>query len=82
MRKQSFRSAGFRDAAKNSEPVDRYIGQLFFQIVIHQLFVPVFRKIPAAGPAAQKNLCSGPPDVKVFAAGRAFFFDMHGGYIH
>jgi hypothetical protein len=61
-----------------SDPVDRDIGQLFFKIVIHQLFVPFFRKVSAARPAAEINFGSGPPDVKVSAAGRAFFFDIHG----
>jgi hypothetical protein len=61
-----------------SDPVDRYIGQVFFKIFIHQLFVPGFRKILAAGPAAEQNPGSGPPDIKVSAAGRAFFFDLHG----
>ncbi len=75
-------SAGRRCPVKNSEPVDRHIGQLLLQIFIHQLLVPVFRKVPAAGPAAEKDLCSGPPDVKVSTAGRAFFFDMHGVFIH
>ena len=56
-----------------SDPVDGYIGQLRFKIFIHQVFVSGFRIVLAAGPAAAEDLCSGPFDVKISAAGRAFF---------
>jgi hypothetical protein len=60
-----------------SDPVDGDIGQLFFKVFIHQVLVSVLRTVSAAGPAAEQNLCSGPFDVKIPAAGRAFFFQVH-----
>ncbi len=85
MTKPCFRTAGKRGLVKGSaavarngsDPVDGYIGQLLFKIFIHQVFVSVFRIVPAAGPAAEENLCSGPFEVKISAAGRAFFCNTH-----
>jgi len=34
------------------KPVDRYIGKLFFKIVVHEIFGFVLGEIFAAGPAA------------------------------
>jgi hypothetical protein len=82
MRKRCFKADGHLCPAEVSEPVDRDIGQLFLQIFIHQLFVPVFRKVLAAGPAAEKDFFSGLLDEKIFAAVRAFFFNTHHKIIH
>jgi len=78
MKKSSFDAAVRWTRARGSDPVDGHVGQLRFKVFIHQLFVSVFREVSAAGPAAEKNLCSGPSDVKLSAAGRAFFLDTHG----
>jgi len=85
MKTQCFRRAGkpwpaieSPAAALNaSDSVDGDIGQLLFKIVIHQVFVSGFRIIFAAGPAAKENVCSGFFDIKIPAAGRAFFYNTH-----
>ncbi len=57
-----------------SKPVDGNIGQLFLKIIIHKVFVFVFGIWFCAGPAAEKNLCSGSFDIEFSAAGEASFF--------
>jgi hypothetical protein len=59
------------------QPVDGNIGQLIFHIVIHQVFIPVFRIGFCAGPAAEINLCSGASDIELSPAGEAPFFYLH-----
>lgn len=56
------------------QPVDGNIGKLFLKIIIHEVFIFVFRICFCAGPAAEIYLCSGPFDIEVPAAGKAFFF--------
>jgi len=48
---------------KGLQPVHRYIGQLFFKILIHEFLVLIFRIICIAGPATKKDFCSGAFDI-------------------
>jgi hypothetical protein len=48
---------------KELDPVYRHIGQFFFKVFIHQVFVLVFGILFCAGPAVKINLFSGLFDV-------------------
>jgi len=56
------------------EPVDGNVGESLLKIVVHEVFGFVFGIGCAAGPAAERNLCSGFFDIECPAAGEAFFF--------
>jgi hypothetical protein len=61
------------------KPVDRYVGQFFLKIFIHEIFIFVFRVIFCAGPAAKINFGSGPFYIELSTAFKAAFFYVFQG---
>jgi len=55
------------------EPVNRHIGQLFFKVFIHQIFILIFGIFFCAVPAAKIDLFSGPFDIELSSAFQAGF---------
>jgi hypothetical protein len=41
-----------KKGVKKLEAIDRYIGQLLFKVLVHEVFILVFGVAAAAGPAA------------------------------
>jgi hypothetical protein len=56
------------------KPVNGDIGKLFLKIVIHEVFIFIFRICCCAGPAAEKDFGSGSFDIEFATAGEASFF--------
>lgn len=65
-----------------SQPIDRHVGELFFEVVVHQVFVFVFGVLCCTGPAAEIDFRSGPADIKTAAAVQTFFLDLSHGYLN
>jgi len=70
---------GFRKLAL--QPVYRNIGQFFFKVFVHEIFIFVFGIIGCAGPAAKIDPCSGSFDIEFSAAAQASFFYIFQDFI-